>query len=787
MYIFYAKDDNKLKIFNKEEVVDNLYYLKIRLPTEEDIKKNKNKEINKYFKSHTIDNIKKTLSKINLKIPLYDVYNDNLYIIMRENVYNRVINQYYRIPNEELLNKLIERKKDLDPQIKKIEKKNIQGKIKKMNLSDFEKDKTDYKELHHDIFLQRKHYKLSLMINFLKSYNLEKLHSTYVNIFYHYANEVGKNITLCKRPSFLPHFRHINPYYTRSELINMALNMELIKPNNKYYDAKELRYLCKKVSKNDINSNIILNHQIHIIKNNKIGIVKYYSMQGSYFMNRYLRQLLPYPYKNNLLEKLIASMWKLILSAPKFDKSYIVYRFIKDDGHLNHIKIGDEFITPSFISTTRNPFYSSEEYKFGYILLKIKIPKDQEGVALCIETMSHFPKEEEIILPPGTILKLMNRDENVKYYHTDHKFVNDVNTIYEFNLERRKGIKFKERQQLEKIYNPIDSFLNLNKRKYLSIDERIKQFINENVSPLYNFDVFIGSHKFTITCEWYDSTTAYKKFYKVNTSHGFSMYSIDTSHMEFFIEIGEDEDGSYMYVNYYLKFATTDYKKKYTEEEFIMFLSELAHYFEIQNVIIFADYFSCDLNNEMIEIGKNKNININGNTKIKIYYGGNYCIDYYNYLKYGTKKYKSMDSTEISPGFSYYMLDKLKITKPSEKILEDDNNELFQIYDNTYKRFVKDESNINMAKFFVWIVENHCYLIDVLIKKISKIYTFNNPFEKNYYVLDPEAFLYNRNKIQHYNVPSEKVKEDSADVLVNIPKNQYRLQRGRMRQKNNKE
>src|SRR5439155_2826613 len=106
----------------------------------------------------------------------------------------------------------------------------------------------------------------------------------------------------------------------------------------------------------------------HIIVNNKIGIVQYYSLQGSYFMNKYLRN--PNDYKNELLEKAIFSMWELIDTAPSFDKSYILYRFINDDIYLKYLKIGDTFIDPSFISTTRDPFYKSETYKFGFILIK---------------------------------------------------------------------------------------------------------------------------------------------------------------------------------------------------------------------------------------------------------------------------------------------------------------------------------------------------------------------------------------------------------------------------------
>ena len=73
------------------------------------------------------------------------------------------------------------------------------------------------------------------------------------------------------------------------------------------------------------------------------------------------------------LEKNIKAMYDLIRSAPKFDKDYILYRFIKDDPHLINLSVGDTINTKSFLSTTRDPFYRSEEYKFGFIILKIKM------------------------------------------------------------------------------------------------------------------------------------------------------------------------------------------------------------------------------------------------------------------------------------------------------------------------------------------------------------------------------------------------------------------------------
>jgi len=330
-------------------------------------------EIISYFKSGKqkgIRKIRKHISKIDNRVPLYDIYSANLFLIQRDKVYYKVVYWHHRFPNQNLFNYLQLRYLDLT--------------------SIFKPDKITTRQIR----------KLKYALDFLNNFDLKILENTYVQVFYYYANEVGKNITTCTRPSFLPHFYHINPYYTRSEIINMGLNMGLIKSNNEYYDTDKINQLCQLIRKEDINADILLKHQQHIISDNKVGLVQYYTLQGSYFMNQYLRNLVSYNYRNVYLENLIRIMWELINTAPAFDKPYILYRFIKTDAHIRSLKIGDEYIEQGFTSTTRDPFYRSDIFKFGFILIKIKIPANEIGVALCLETLSHFPHEEEILLSP---------------------------------------------------------------------------------------------------------------------------------------------------------------------------------------------------------------------------------------------------------------------------------------------------------------------------------------------------------------------------------------------------
>jgi hypothetical protein len=321
-YILYYKHNNTLREVKQNDVIRDLYYLKARIPRENDVKtsiKKSSKDVQNFFKSHkfkdAIQIIKDSISKINNVVPLYDEYSKNLYIIARDHVYSRVIYQHYRFPDEAMVNDMKKRRSELEKDVEEIIKTNE----KEQNLSDFGKEfKIEYTHKEpSSYFILREYRKLTLMIKFLNSFNLSILKDTYIMVFYYYSNEVGKNITTCKRPSFLPHFGHIKPYYTRSELINLALNLGKIKPSDKYYDIDEITELCDIIKKNDIDKDILLDHQKYIINHNKIGIVQYYSMQGSYFMNQYMRGFTSYQYKNELLEECIKSMWHLINEAPK--------------------------------------------------------------------------------------------------------------------------------------------------------------------------------------------------------------------------------------------------------------------------------------------------------------------------------------------------------------------------------------------------------------------------------------------------------------------------------------
>lgn len=494
-------------------------------------------------------------------------------------------------------------------------------------------------------------------------------------------------------------------------------------------------------------------------------------------MNQYLRNLVDYEYRNELLERVIRSMWELVNDSPAFDKNYTLYRFIHDDSYLKHLNIGDEFIDPSFISTTRDPFYRAETYKFGFILIKIHIPAKQKGVGLCVESYSHFPDEQEIILSPLSVLKLIKKDENASYYHTDDIFASKVATRYEFEYMGKKAIEFTNRPLLNNNSKIVD-FLGIEIHKSLTIYERIKQFLNDNVNDIYQFKTQIGKFELDLIVEWYDSTNAYKKFYASTTNNGFSIYTFRHNYMSFVIELGENNNTPYMYVNYYFKYAASNKDKNIHDIEFIEFLSKVAYYFGIRNVILYTEYASCDIG-KLINEKKDNNTNNSEMNDIKAHKGGNYCIDFYKYLKFKERRFRNskvnidIDSTELRPQFSYYELDRLRTTKTMTILNKNDRDEVYQLYTKIYKLYVEDE-NDNLANFYVWMVENHCVYLKILIKKMIRLYSKNNPFKYDYYILDAGRHLYNKNLIDE--APVYENTNDTRNTISNrIPKNEYRL------------
>ena len=751
IYLINNTDDKFEKVlFNdnkRHDIIINLYYLKYRIPTREDIDK-ADSTVKQFYKKYSLESVKTSVSKIDDMIPLFNIYHANIYLINKENVYYRVVYGNYRFP----------------------------GKFMFKYFTEYSDKLKDGKNDEHT---NRKKRKIILMLAFLNQLDLDELYSSYIKVFTKYSPYIGNMITQCNRPSFINILTHLQPYYTRKELIKLALNMD-IKLEGDPLNPDNINEICEKVSENDIKYDILLSHQHHIVKKECVSLIKYYTIQGSHVMNQYLRNLTLYDYKNSFVEGIIRPVWNLILESPPFDNSYYVYRFIEKDHFIRDLKIGDIYEESGFMSTTRDPFYRSDIYKFGFILLKIRLPKDIKGVALCLETLSQFPSEQEIIFPPLCQLKLVAKNEKCVYHHVDQEYGTKIRIRYEFDWVGNKPIQFTREKEPEE--NQLVDFLNLDGTRTFSLREKAKIFVSKYLNDANSFDVMIGKQRFQLIGEWFNSQGAYKNFYLLDTSDGFSLYTILNGNVLFMIELADINDERRMVINYYLRYTNIERRKIIPEQDFIKFLSCVANYFNVSSVIIYSDFISCDnipkeqntlkIQREFsktpfdISVDTASLTDKNNQSTDELggitYYGGYHSLDVYNYLNSGIKRFDHMqiNKLELKFMYSYSDLDMLDKTSPIKILNKNDNDELYQIYLRNYQQSHKDKDTIR--HFYLWIIKRYCYLISKLVEKMSRLYTTSNPFDTIIYILHPDTYLYNRKLIDHV--------DDSMVVSYSIKK-----------------
>jgi len=728
--VAYILENNVLQETTNINILERLYYLEVHVPTDIDkdiLKKNSKivgKDIDKFIKKNKTA-VTQLIGKGNI-LPLFDITVNNIQLVEKKNIYMKVIYEYNRFPYLELIqNNLKEVTSYIDKELKKDVPFKNELKLKEGQL-----------------------HKLNLNLTFINELDLVLLNDIFINALYTSNPEIG-DITFCQRQSFTPYFKHLKPFYRKEEIIKMGYNMGLLNKDImiETYDDDFIAELCNKVMQNDISSDILLQHQQYIMKNRMYNLIQYFSLHGSYFMNKYLRNIEENDYKNKRLEESIILMNNLIRNAPAFNNNYILYRFIHDDFILSKIKIGELYIESGFSSTTRNPFYNPETWKFGTVILKIKIPKGIKGIGLILETISLFPSEEEIVLAPNAMLRLDAKNTDVNY-HTLDKYKTFINTQYEFTLMGYEDTPlFTPKMPIDDIHI---NFLEIERIDTKTISEKINHFINKYVNDIYQFVTTIGTHDYVVNVEWYNSTGVYRDFYASKTANGFCMYAIRKGNILFMLEIGESEE-PYIYVNYYRKLSTIqDLKTEIVEIDFLDFIAKIGFFFNISNIIIYCDYMACDYSDY------DKNICTNNDNHLCK--GGNYNIDIYQYLKYGKKRFGSIN--EIRPAFNYFKLDELEKIKPSSMISKKERyDEAYQYLKTIYK---KDD---NYKNFIVETIDNSCSYATKIIKKLKRHYTLeaDNPFRHDYYIFNGAEYLYNRHKISYYPASHAKVKSISKN------------------------
>jgi len=653
-------------------------------------------KINKDFIDKIYQNkieLKKKQDKIKLSnysdyLPMYDIYSKRIYFIKNENIHYRLIDCHYRFINIEvknwIKNQLVKEKND---EVKSILKNNLK---------------------------------------IIDNYNLEILEETSYKTLYKFSPELGLSISICKRKSFHPYISHLKPYYTKSELIKLGQNMGIIKKmdQSKLVD-KNLHYnICKKISNNDISRDLLKKFNKYIIDNKCLSWICYYSFTGSYILNDYLRfdKLMD---KNNYegINKIVSVM----KDSPELEKDYFFYRFSWDDDFLKDIKVGGTFMDKGFLSSTRDPFYSpGMKQEFGFILIKINVPKKSKGIGLFIENFSLFPKEEEFLIPPNTKLKLISKDEKFKYYHTNDEFEKRIVKKYEFELVKAdfnliKNIKFIN----EEI--PVINFnIEYNEDDIYNI---IKQF-NKNTNDFKQFKILTENNEYIFNYQWFDSTNTYSKFYFNNIKDGILFTCYENGYPIIAIECGNE-----LVVNYLNKYYFGDDFRIIDEDEILYIISFFAKTFKYKETRIYLRYNNFSKLDYEIE-------------ESDLLYSRMFCDSLYQYIKTGNKFYKNQN---LEYNYGIWKLDKLLNKKISKEVSN---------------RLPEELKNMTWKNLIVEIIEKYFYLYNRLEEWLE--YYEEKFISNNYLVFDVKSYLRSKNinfsipldfEYSKENIPSEEFKK----------------------------
>jgi hypothetical protein len=610
------------------------------------------------------------LSKIKIKIPLYDYFSESIKFIYKYDVFEYVNQQHYRLPIESQMSKF----------------------------------------------------------NVLKNYDYKTLTTTYEKVIY---NSFTKNITNCINPSTtskIPHKYSTDPnlsliiedlpYFDRDVLIKYTINLDLIKVN----DKTPMDVICSLVQKRSISRESILKHTDYIRKMIGFYIVRYYSFNGNVYINAYLRNLKKHSV-NKLLEKQILLLWKLIRGSPSLSHKYTTFRFISEANHLSHLKIGDNYENSSFMSTTRNPFASNDEYSFGNIVLKINVPKGMKGVMLMIEMFSYFPDEQEVLLAPHTILKLVNK--GFKFYHPNKNIENRIVESYEFDIIDRTDIKIDISSYLP---SPLIKNIDFSEIKLKGdvLNERINDFQDRYLSEILQFTTKIDKKKITLLLHNYDSSDSYSDFYYYKKNDGVALVFQNPKNSQICLLI---ELGKSIQVNYHVDMFHLGDCPNISNEELMILLSNVANAFNIHHVVIYPNRISCNyVTNNSSFIIDNEEFLLN---KYR-YQTQSFNKDIYEYAKY--RKIRFDDILGIIPTMQEKELKILATVEVPE-------------YYRKKKIFKDYNGKDNILDFYVYLVENECFIIKsherrlgeyIVSKKILSINIFSRDFR---YLLLPRVFL----------------------------------------------
>lgn len=545
-------------IINNKKVEKINYNHKIMILNYADVKFNK------------IEDLRKEMSVDDIYFPLFDINNNKIRLIKKDNVFNFIKNYNFRVLNEDLINFLDNNKYD-----KKL-----------IKLIDY--------------------FDLKILNNYLTNYILYE------------SEEVFKDLSYFLNPAYINNF-DISPYLKKSSIINTALNTNKLRVKDLPIKLEKLTNIYSDIKNILFTGDILKSHNEVIYKNNCTKLIRYYTFLGNVQINNLIRNKKKFYDKNCYIH--VNKIYNLFSKTNKLNEDKVIFRFIKDDKFLNVSKVGDIYKSNSFMSCTRKPNINTKNNEFGFILLKINLPKNSQGYFLSIELNSVFNYEKEILLKPGLKLKLKSLDEDVDFYLFEDQFVRNIKKKYEFDVIGEEKIIIPD---LPKMNIPEIELINKTS-EFSNLDDSIANFLKDYELVNKSFYLKYSDNKRKlIYLDYYDSTSLYSNFFYYKNINGLFLYSFnEEGDLDLFIEIGDN-----LILNY--PGDSLGLKSNYDNIEIACIF---CNYFQINLIKVFPEYISINeivkkndpllelffINKVLIDIFNNKTIDLDLNKYNEIY------------------------------------------------------------------------------------------------------------------------------------------------------------------------
>ena len=463
-----------------------------------------------------------------------------------------------------------------------------------------------------------------------------------------------------------------------------------------------------------------MNH-IFIYEKKLIGWICFYSYIGSFIYNNFLR-INKLDYINPTLLKGLEYLIENTQNTPQLNKKYSMYRFIRSDKFLKNLKIDDVYTEFGFTSLTRDPFYKPGEIEtFGLILLKINIDTHIKGGYLFIENYSLFPMEQEFLIFPYAQFKLISKEDNIKYFHTNENIEKRTIKKYEIDFIGCDIIKYKNilndiTYNIKK-FNHTNIITNINTISLIGNDrmELLKDFISK-YSENYKFNIKIKDNIYLFSYTHLRLSASYAPLHYNNIGNGYIFFIYnDNGYVELNIEMGNEMIVNYLNQYYY----GISYKEM--SNEYIDIIYSFAKIFFYKKVKIYHTFKS------LYDFKDNYEEHNRIFLSFNLY---NHTI--YNYIK-NNKKYEINDPY-IKYDIGYDYLDFI-----FDKVIENRNlpTEIINCY--TYRQFfIKSIENnfFHMYKILMDTldptIKNKQYMTFYVYDKLkdsNQLYNFNSNIE----------------------------------------------------------